>query len=85
MPKHEFLITLGNTGWHEGNRIEVDGHDITSLLRGITIRADVGQLTTIELHLAPGAAAATLLALVEGAQVGIVTSAEIKRETPEDP
>lgn len=76
-----FAIDLTPTGIT--SCVLLDGVDISALLRGIVIRSNVHDGTTIELVPAPGAAAAQLQVVLPEARVFILTNPE-KKEEPDD-
>ena len=45
----QIKIKVGPTGNSPGNRIEVDGHDLTNHIRGFTIDSTVNDLTSLRL------------------------------------
>lgn len=59
-PKHTILMTLGRTDGL-GRKVELDGVDITSALRGVTVlEAHVHGIATVKLDLLPNSVIAAL-------------------------
>lgn len=68
MPERTFVMNLTPQG--AKSNVQIDGHDISGLLRGVVVRSDVHGVTTVELQ--PGRAChAQIVAKVPEAQVVI--------------
>lgn len=52
---HRVELTLGRSFHDPIGKVEVDGVDVTGIVRGLSLSCRYGELTTISLELAPSA------------------------------